>query len=74
MLDRTLLEIPGRSDTLSLNPSAAAIWDPCDGSRSLADVGSELERRFEMPPGALAGDIQSVIDHLVSTGAIDLEP
>jgi hypothetical protein len=74
VLDRTLLEIPGRADTFSLNPSAAAIWELCDGARSLADVGSELEQRFQLPPGALGADIQAVIDRLEGVGALDLEP
>jgi hypothetical protein len=74
VLDCTLLEIPGRPDTFSLNPSAAAIWELCDGARSLADLGSELEQRFQLPPGALGADIQSVIDRLESVGALDLEP
>jgi hypothetical protein len=72
ILDRILLEIPGRADTCSLNPSAAAIWELCDGARSLADVGRELEQRFQLAPGTLGADIQSVIDHLESVGALDL--
>ncbi len=74
VLDRTLLEIPGRSDTLSLNPSAAAIWELCDGKLDLADLQGRLENRFQLAPGALGGSLQSVIDQLHNVGALDLEP
>ena len=74
VLDQTVLEIPGRADVLSLNPSAAAIWDLCDGARGLADVTRELANRFHLTPEDLRSDVHSVIDRLESVGALDLEP
>lgn len=74
VLDRTLLEIPGRPDTLSLNPSAAAIWELCTGELNLADLQRRLESRFQLAPGTLGGSLQSVIDQLQNVGALDLEP
>jgi hypothetical protein len=74
VLDQTVLEIPGRSDTLSLNPSAAAIWDLCDGARGLADLTRELATRFQLPPDDMRPDVQSVIERLERVGALDLEP
>ncbi len=74
VLDQTVLEIPGRSDTLSLNPSAGAIWDLCDGARGLADLTRELATRFQLTPEEMRPDVQSVIERLESVGALDLEP
>ena len=74
VLDQTILEVPGRSDTLSLNPSAAAIWGLCDGARGLADLTRELATRFQLAPEEMRSDVQSVIERLESVGALDLEP
>ncbi len=74
VLDQTVLEVPGRADALSLNPSAAAIWELCDGARGLADLTRELATRFHLSPDDLRSDVQSVIDRLESVGALDLEP
>lgn len=74
ILDRLFLDIPSRSDTLSLNASAAAVWDLCDGVRSLAEVGHHLEERFGMPVGAVRDDVAAVIDRLQDVGALELKP
>jgi hypothetical protein len=74
ILGSLFLDVPGRSDTVSLNASGAAIWDCCDGNRSLAEVNQELEARFGMPPGTLRADVQAVIQRLESIGALRLVP
>jgi hypothetical protein len=74
ILGSTFLEIPGRADTVSLNSSGAAIWEACDGTRSLAEINRELETRFDMPPGSLAPDIEVVIRRLERIGALRLAP
>lgn len=74
ILGSLFLEIPGRADTVSLNSSGAAIWEVCDGTRSLAEINHELETRFEMPPGSLQADVEVVIKRLERIGALRLEP
>lgn len=74
ILGSMFLEIPGRQDTVSLNSSGAAIWEVCDGTRSLAEVNQELEARFEMPPGSLRADVEVVIKRLERIGALRLTP
>jgi hypothetical protein len=73
ILDRMLLEIPGRPEPLSLNSSAAAIWDLCDDQRSMIDIAKELEKKFSVPPEALCPDVEAAINQLHSEGAVDLE-
>lgn len=72
ILGSMFLEVPGREDTVSLNSSGIAIWEACDGTRSLADINRELEARFEMPPGSLVADIDVVIKRLERIGALGL--
>ena len=74
VLDSVFLEIPGRSDTLSLNPSGAAIWALIDGKRTLAEVMRELEQRYDVPAASLRADVDSVIARLQQVGALKLEP
>ena len=74
ILGSVFLEIPGRADTVSLNSSGAAIWEVCDGTRSLAEINHELETRFEMPPGSLRVDVEVVINRLERIGALRLAP
>jgi len=74
MMGQLFLEIPGRSDTVTLNASGAAIWGLCDGVRSLAEVNRELEARFAMPAGSLRSDIATVIERLEGIGALRLRP
>ncbi len=74
ILDSMFLEIPGRADTVSLNSSGAAIWEVCDGTRSLAEINHELETRFDMPPGSLRADIEVVIKRLEGIGALRIAP
>jgi len=74
ILDSMFLEIPGRKDTVSLNSSGAAIWEVCDGTRSLAEINHEQATRFEMPPGSLRADVEVVIKRLEGIGALRIAP
>jgi Coenzyme PQQ synthesis protein D (PqqD) len=74
ILDSTFLDIPGRADTVTLNSSGAAIWEVCDGTRSLAEINQELEARFDMPAGSLRADIEVVIKRLEAIGALRIAP
>jgi hypothetical protein len=73
ILGQLFLEIPGRSDTVSVNASGTAIWEACDGVRSLAEINRHLEARFEQPSGSLRDDIATVIERLSNVGALRLE-
>lgn len=74
LLGSVFLDIPGRSDTVSLNASSAAIWECCDGNRSLAEINQALEARFAMPPGSLQADVRAAIERFEGLGALKLEP
>lgn len=72
--DQTILEIPGRADTLALNASATAIWSLCDGTRSLARVVSQLEQQHDMPSRQLTEDVLTITSRLSEVGALELRP
>lgn len=72
LLDQMLLEIPGQEDSLSLNPSASAIWELCDDQRTLATIATELEGQYEMAAGSLRSDVTATAESLREAGALDL--
>jgi len=73
VLDELHLEIPGLPDPVVLNHSAAAIWELCDGKRTVAEIVAELERRFDVPHETLSAAVESTTRELKSTGALELE-
>lgn len=74
ILDRAFVDVPGRSDTLSLNASGASIWALCDGVRDLAAIIRAIESQFGLAPGSVNDDVRSVIERLESVGALKLRP
>jgi hypothetical protein len=73
VLDQVLLEVPGKTEPLSLNSSAAEIWKLCDNHRSMAEIAEELEKKYSVPHEIVCSDVENAIDQLHSDGAIDLE-
>lgn len=67
------LEIPGFSEPIVLNHSAATIWELCDGKRTVAEIVAELGRRFDAPHETLSAAVESTTKELGSTGALVLE-
>ncbi len=72
VLDRMLLEIPGRQHLLDLNTSAAAIWELCRDDRSLAEIARALCERFDRPFDALLADVEAAAEDLRAAGGLDL--
>jgi hypothetical protein len=73
ILDDMQLEVPGHPDSVTLNCSAAAIWELCDGKHSLAQIVAELEDRFDAPRDVLLHAVRSTAVELVTAGALELE-
>lgn len=73
ILDQVLLDIPGMSDPLTLNSSAAAIWKLCDNQRTVAEIAAVLEQEFDAPREIMYRDIELAIHQLRRDGALDLE-
>lgn len=70
--DQILLEIPEEEKSLWLNHSGKAIWELCDGSRKLEEIGSQLSEQFSVDQQTLIPEIQTTVGQLHAIGFIDL--
>lgn len=53
-----------RQPGLTLNPSARAIWELCDGRRSILAISDELGKRLSCPGEALLSDVGETVAQL----------
>jgi hypothetical protein len=58
---------------LTLDSSGAAIWEACDGTRTIAEIHRTLEARYELPEGSLQPAIEGVLRRLEQIGALRFE-
>ena len=70
--DEIELLAPGSVQAHVLNSSAEAIWELCDGERSLEAIAEDLGRRFEMAPEQIVGDIEAGVRALEEAGVLEL--
>ena len=70
VLDELVAYVPATSQAVSLNTSARAIWELCDGTRTVDDICSELSEPTGMPPEALRADVQAAIDQMRDLGLL----
>jgi hypothetical protein len=70
VLDELVAYVPATSQAVSLNVSARAIWELCDGTRTVDDICSELSEPTGMPPAALRADVQAAIDQMRDLGLL----
>ncbi len=73
VLDDMHLEVPGTSEPVLLNPSAAAIWELCDGTRTLGQIVRELQERFDATAETLSSAVEATTQELEHAGALELE-
>jgi hypothetical protein len=60
---------PATSQAASLNESARAIWELCDGTRTIDDICTELAQWTKLPAIQLRDDVLNAVDQLC---ALDL--
>jgi hypothetical protein len=69
-----MLLYSSKSETAySLNPSARAIWELCDGQRTLVDISQELSRTFDRSPEELLPDVQTAVVQMEQLGLLEPE-
>ena len=54
----------------SLNASARAIWDCCDGTRNVREICDALSASFDIPPDLLLEDVRLALRQLLTLGLI----
>lgn len=59
--------------TIHLNESAAAVWQLCDGERTVQQLVDVLADAFPDARAEIAGDVHQAVDELYAEGALRLE-
>src|SRR5689334_24302981 len=72
VLDEMVLYCQATSQAVSLNHSARAIWELCDGEHSSDEICHDLSRWTGIPAAELSEDVKSTLSqfealHLVET-------
>ncbi len=60
----------GSRGGVRLNPTAALIWERCDGTRTEANIVAELCELFDAPEDTLRRDFRAALDGLIDAGAL----
>ena len=63
----------GSRGGVRLNPTAALIWERCDGTRTEANIVVELFEMFDAPEDTLRRDVRAVLNGLIDAGALYAE-
>ncbi len=72
VIDEILLELPADDRSLWLNASGKAIWELCDGSRTVNEIGSELGKRFDADGAVLTADVLTTVGQLHTVGFLEI--
>jgi hypothetical protein len=70
VLDELVAYSPAPAQAVSMNQSARAIWELCDGTLTVEGICSELSELAGIPAGALREDVQTTIDKLTELGLL----
>ena len=70
--DELVLYAPSAGQAVSLNRSAGAIWNLCDGDKSLLDIGSLLAEWSGCAPTEIMPDVEAAVAHLLQNRLIEL--
>jgi len=54
----------------ALNETSAFIWQALDGNRSVADIGTMLEQRYDASPAVVTADLLKTINSLLGAGLL----
>ena len=71
--DEVLLYSSGSERVFSLNSSAKAIWELCDGGHTIVEIGQELGERVGCSGDELLDDIINAISEFREHGLLELE-
>jgi Coenzyme PQQ synthesis protein D (PqqD) len=66
VLAEKLLYRPGDQLGVTLNHSARAVWDLCDGRRTIDEIVSELGQRLGCTEGLMLGEMEMDVDQLLA--------
>jgi hypothetical protein len=70
--DELVIYAPDQEQAISLNASAKAIWDLCDGQQTIAEMTETLGSQFNTSEADLLADIQATVDQFAELGLVKL--
>lgn len=70
VLDEMVVYRPGSAQAASLNESAGALWELCDGERSLDQMCIQLGARYGLAPDELQDDVRNAVLRLCELGLL----
>jgi coenzyme PQQ synthesis protein D (PqqD) len=68
--DEALVYLPAAAAAYALNPSALAIFELCDGRRTVADIGRECAETLGCAPDAVLPDVGRGVSELQQAGLV----
>jgi len=68
------VKLIGSNEGVTLNPTAMAIWDLCDGNRSVDEIHAELAAGFQADAGLIGRDLRKTLDSFAAAGLLKHEP
>jgi hypothetical protein len=67
-----VISVPGGKQAVILNAVGDAVFELCDGSRTVADIAGVLKASLQVPEGVdVARDVGAVLDELVRAGLVE---
>ncbi len=73
LLDEIVLYYPEREVAFSLNSSAKAIWELCDGSNTIVEISQKLSKRFACSAAELLSDVTTAINKLQKLSLLEVK-
>jgi hypothetical protein len=73
LLDEMVLYSSERNLAVSLNRTARAIWELCDGRRTIREISRQLEKKFKCPESSLAAEVGDSILRLRDLKLLELK-
>lgn len=70
--EEMMLFLHGREALHTLNTTAWAVWDLCDGQRTIAEIAQELSGVTGHPVEAVLADVRSTVERLGALSLLDL--
>ncbi len=71
VFEDVVLMAPSSDVAFVLNTSSRAIWDLCDGERSVLAILGELRSRYDAPAESLQDDLTATLSEFARAGLID---
>jgi hypothetical protein len=70
LADDMVVYDPVRSQAASLNGTARAVWDLCDGSRSVHMLCNAIVERFDVSPEEASTQVHDAVEQLFELGLL----